>query len=233
MSFSIQKKELENFRFKTLFIARIIFWLFRLLKSSWRKHEAKFPDLIEKRLNDRKPVLVAHWHEDEWALLGVWANKGAHTLVSVSEDGGVMTRFLELFGWRVSRGSSSKRGAVGLLSLIKSVKKSEYPLVTMAVDGPRGPRRRAKLGVLKMAAALDAPVLVMAAATSKRIVFKKSWSHAFLPLPFARLNVVYPNFLTAEEIQIAFERDDTAELVYKLEEYLKSAKKLAAESLLT
>ena len=130
--------------FRTWWFSGIIYILFTVLKWSWRKCEDPFPEEIQKRLDEKKPVLVAHWHEDEWALLGLWSNRGAHTLVSLSKDGGAMTRFLELCGWKISRGSSSKGGATGLLSLIKAVKKSDHPLVTMAVDGPRGPRRRAK-----------------------------------------------------------------------------------------
>lgn len=212
-------------------LSTAVYLLFRTLKGTWNKKEHAFPEEIQKLLDENKPVLVAHWHEDEWALLGVWADKGAHTLVSLSEDGGVMTRFLKLFGWNVARGSSSKGGAAGLLSLIKSVKRSAHPVVTMAVDGPRGPRRRAKKGIFKLAVTLHAPVLVMAAAAKHRIVFKKSWSHGYIPLPFSKVIVCYPGFLTFEEIDRALAKNDEAEIVYKLEESLKAAKRLATQSL--
>ena len=235
-----QKIKSEEFKVtKASLIVRIRIWLlsssiyliFRFLKWTWKKQESFFPIEIQKRMDEKAPVLVAHWHEDEWALLGVWADKGAHTLVSLSEDGSAMTRFLKLFGWNVARGSSSNRGAIGLLSLIKSVKKSDHPVVTIAVDGPRGPRRRAKKGILKLAVTLNAPILVMASAASRRIVFKKSWSHGYIPLPFSKVVVCYPSFLTFEEIDRALSRNDEAEIVYKLEESLKAAKKLATQSL--
>jgi hypothetical protein len=106
--------------FRSWWLSGILYVLFSLLKWTWQKSEDAFPAEIQKRLEEKKPVLVAHWHEDEWALLGLWSNRGAHTLVSLSKDGGAMTHFLELCGWRISRGSSSKGGATGLLSLIKA-----------------------------------------------------------------------------------------------------------------
>ena len=52
-----------------------------------------------------------------------------------------------------------------------------------------------------------------------------------MPLPFSRVKIVYPKFLTADEIEKALSKDDDAETIYKLEESLKLAKKLAVETL--
>ncbi|MBS1984557.1 MAG: DUF374 domain-containing protein [Bdellovibrionales bacterium] len=210
---------------------RLISILFHLLKSTWRLDEEDLPAEVKGRLERGEPVVFAHFHEDEWAMLAFYSHRQMNVLVSLSADGGVMAAFLERLGYQVSRGSSSKGGATGLLQLIRSVKANANRAVSLAVDGPRGPRRRAKNGVFKLAESLNAPIVSGAAVAAHPIIFKKSWSKAFVPLPFSRVKLVYAPIMDSAEVKRGVERDDYATLAFALEERMKAAKQNAIAQL--
>ncbi len=205
--------------------------VFYLLKFTWKLEEEALPKEISERLDNGYPVVFAHWHEDEWALLSFYLKRQLIVLVSLSKDGTLMAKFLSKLGHRVARGSSSRGAVSGFLNLIKEVNEAPRKIVCLAIDGPRGPRRRSKKGIFKLAESLDAPIVVGSAAASKAWVFRKSWSKAFIPKPFARVRLTYALALSSDQVKRGVERDDYATLSYELEERLKSAKSMAQKVL--
>jgi lysophospholipid acyltransferase (LPLAT)-like uncharacterized protein len=177
--------------FRIYFLTFLIECIFRLLRMTWRIVEAPLPLEAQNRLKENKTLVYAHWHEDEWALLGVFAGREMAVLVSESQDGSIMARLLEKFGFRVLRGSSSKSAVKGFLQLLRTVRKEKIKSVSLAVDGPRGPRNEAKAGIVKLGESLGGPLVLGAAYADRAWVFRKSWSHAFVPKPFAKIFVEY------------------------------------------
>jgi lysophospholipid acyltransferase (LPLAT)-like uncharacterized protein len=171
--------------------SRLIHLLFMVLRWTWKIHEDPWPEAVRKRLDQRQPVAFAHFHEDEWALIGAYSGRRMGVLVSLSQDGSLMAQFLKLLGFEVLRGSSSKGGAAGLLSLLRFARNSSYPIVSLAVDGPRGPRREVKAGITGLSEILSSPVCCGAAFASRAWVFRKAWNRAFLPKPFAKVRICY------------------------------------------
>jgi lysophospholipid acyltransferase (LPLAT)-like uncharacterized protein len=209
-----------------------VFVLFRLLRATWRLEEDLLSPPIQDRLRQRQPVVFAHFHEDEWAMLAFYMHRRMSVLVSLSDDGKAMAKFLGWLGFDVIRGSSSRGAVAGFLQLIRNVRENGAERVSLAVDGPRGPRRRAKKGVLKLAQSLKSPIVMGAAVASRPLIFKKSWSKAFIPLPFSRVRLVYAEPMSVEEICRGVERDDYATLLFELEERMKKAKESAKKALL-
>jgi lysophospholipid acyltransferase (LPLAT)-like uncharacterized protein len=181
--------------FRRLTIAFLVEIVFRVLKATWRIEEGALPASALARRAEGKPLVYAHWHQDEWALLGLYAGREMAVLVSDSEDGSAMARVLSRLGLRVLRGSSSRGGVKGFLQLIRTVRKEKISAVSLAVDGPRGPRHEPKDGIVKLGESFGGALFVGAADADRAWVFEKSWSKAFVPKPFARISVVY------EEVQ--------------------------------
>ncbi len=214
-------------------IAGLLWFLYRCLSLTWRKTSDPMPESVQKVIDRGDPYVAAHFHEDEWALVAFFLRQRPNVMVSHSKDGAAMARFLEFNGFHVSRGSSSRGAVSGFLGLLKSIKRSTDPekLVTLAVDGPRGPRRRAKNGIFKLAQALGGEILSVSIAADRAWVFRRSWSKAFLPKPFARVHRSFAVGLTQEEVAVGIERDDFADLGYRLEKSLLNAKSMAQKSL--
>lgn len=156
---------------------------FRLWSSTWRYRIVEPKQLSELT----PPFLLAHWHGHELALLPLFRKYRCATLVSHSEDGEIMDYLVKKFGGFTTRGSSSRGAISGLLGLNRYLRKKVS--VSLAVDGPKGPRHQMKLGILQLASTNSVPLYAGVAVASHALVFRKSWSRAILPLPFSRIQV--------------------------------------------
>lgn len=157
---------------------------------------------------------AAHWHGDELALLPRFGHLRLTILVSHSKDGEIMARGAGAIGYRIRRGSSSHRGAAGLLALIKAIREG-YPAV-LAVDGPRGPRGVCKPGIVRLAQKTGVPLFPVGVAVSRKFVFKKTWNKVYLPLPLARQVILvgepllFGKAITAEDMKQGCRRVEAA-----------------------
>ena len=165
----------------------VLAWLiYRVLLSTWRITWGE-PASMREALAQRRPFIVAHWHGDELALLHVVKRYRLATLASPSKDGRIMATLLKLLGARVSIGSSSRGGAAGLKGLIRLVRAGHN--CSFAVDGPRGPIYKLKPGVLEASRLLDCPIYYASITCDRAFHLHRSWNQAFLPKPFARLQI--------------------------------------------
>jgi lysophospholipid acyltransferase (LPLAT)-like uncharacterized protein len=206
-------------RIELFLIAFSVASFYWLLSRFWRlREEGPGP-------SDPSPKLYAHWHGDELLLIRVCIHRRMAIMASRSKDGELMKRVLEFYGFRVVRGSSTRGGAAGLKGLIDVMKSGKYHS-SLAVDGPRGPRFKVKPGILKLAQETGLPIIPGVAASSKRFVFKKSWNQCYLPLPFARCEVIYgepikvPKELT--EVEFEFLRQTLENRLLKLKAEVES-----------
>jgi lysophospholipid acyltransferase (LPLAT)-like uncharacterized protein len=140
----------------------------------------------------------------------------ATILISRSFDGELITRTLQLFGFRAVRGSSSRGSREGLLGLKKVIENGDTAIFT--ADGPRGPIYRTKAGPVKLAALTGARIGAFHLEPEHAWVMK-SWDRFLVPRPFTRIVVSWsrwtyvPTDLTdadfeskREELNAAIER---------------------------
>ncbi|MBV6417080.1 MAG: hypothetical protein CMLOHMNK_01716 [Steroidobacteraceae bacterium] len=131
------------------------------------------------------PVL---WHQHQlfcakW-LLEQHPRVTAGFLISPSVDGEIGAMLVDRFGGVAVRGSSTHTGARALRDYYEAlVKRGVSPLITP--DGPRGPRFEFKPGAILLAQMSGRPMLPMAYAASRAILFH--WDRFVIPLPFARI----------------------------------------------
>ena len=150
-------------------------------------------DLVALELLAKKRKLVyGHLHQQDWVIVALWRNLNMNVLISLSSDGDAMTRIAKWSGFCVTRGSSSKGGAIGLLKLAKKIKHQNLQQPTsLAVDGPRGPFAVPKKGVLILSKVMNSPLILIAVAADRYWEFSKSWSRTQVPKPFSTVHVRY------------------------------------------
>lgn len=165
----------------------LVYYLYRMLAATWRVTFDECPALL-KDLAVRRPVIMAHWHGDELALIHLVVRYRIATLTSTSRDGAMMDEVLRRLGAATARGSSSKGGAGGLRALVQLCRKGGHN-VSFAVDGPRGPIYEVKAGVFEFSRLMDAPVYAVSVGVSRGWVMRRSWNKAVIPKPFARVHV--------------------------------------------
>lgn len=140
-----------------------------------------------RRRNQR--FIYAFWHQRQ--IFFTWTHRGqnASVLVSRSRDGELVARTMALSRIASCRGSSSRGAAAGLREMMETL--SAGMDLGLTPDGPRGPARRVKPGVLFLAQKLGVPILPLTNALSHKLEFKGSWDRFQVPLPFGRAILRY------------------------------------------
>jgi lysophospholipid acyltransferase (LPLAT)-like uncharacterized protein len=133
--------------------------------------------------------VVAVWHGRFVGVLMENFGSRLVTMASLSSDGAFAAGAVRLVGLRVARGSSS-RGGREALSAISAAIDAGAPAAGLTVDGPKGPWRRVKPGVVALAIRHDLP-LVPATFSCRRCIELGSWDRMVLPRPFTRMVVRY------------------------------------------
>lgn len=143
---------------------------------------------------ENRRFIYAFWHQRQVYFTYTHRGVGAAVLVSKSKDGEMIAETMRLSDIGAVRGSSSRGGAAALRELMDTAGSGVDLGITP--DGPRGPAREVKDGVVFLAQKLGAPVVPIANALSHRVVIKKAWDHFHVPLPFGRAVVVYGEPIT-------------------------------------
>ncbi len=140
------------------------------------------------------PAIYTVWHGQILLLPYLYGRRyRVHVLTSRSRDGELLSRFVQGFGIRVERGSSSRGGARALLGLARAIRDGANVLIVP--DGPRGPRHVAQSGAVVLAKMTGAPIVPVAVGAAPCSVLR-SWDRFVVPYPFARAVVLFGRPIT-------------------------------------
>ncbi len=195
----------------------LLFCFYSLLKLTWRIRVIESAS-FQKALSENRPMVLAHWHGDELGIIHLLRRYRAAVMTSTSKDGELMDRIVHMFGSKTSRGSSTRGGASALKGILRLARDGWRPSV--AVDGPKGPLHKVKPGVFEISKLIGGEIFPLVVACDRKYIFEKAWNKTFLPLPFARVIVVWGDGLPA----VSRESDGrNPELALRLEEALSNA----------
>jgi len=169
---------------------RLVAGLLRIWAATWRVrwHDAT----VLRHCLDDGPVVLAFWHEDLAVLGPLHADRGFVGMVSLSSDGDLLAGLLRELGYALVRGSSSRNARAVGRSALRALRAGAS--IALAVDGPRGPRRRVHSGASRLSQIGRVPVILVACEVSPAIRLS-SWDRQRIPAPFARVDVVYSRWL--------------------------------------
>lgn len=140
------------------------------------------------RAADRR-FIYAFWHQRQVFFTVSHRGDRMSMLISRSADGEMIAETIRLCcGVSSIRGSSTRGGSDAVRGMLKALKSGLDLGITP--DGPKGPAREIKDGVIYLARKLGVPILPISSAQSHRLVLG-SWDRFHLPLPFGRAAVVY------------------------------------------
>lgn len=139
-----------------------------------------------------KGVVVCFWHGRLMMSGSLWPKSAPQKpaiLISRSTEGDVIARAAAHQGGTSIRGSSrnaKKTRDKGAVSAYRAMLRHVEAGGAMGVtpDGPRGPRMRAGMGAIRLAAASGAPLIPVSWAIKHRWM-AGSWDRFILPLPFS------------------------------------------------
>lgn len=205
----------------------VLFVVYFALRLTWRIRIVESASM-QRALAEGQPLVLAHWHGDELGILYLLKRYRAAVMTSTSKDGELMNTVVQLLGARTSRGSSTRGGASALKGIIRLSREGWRPSV--AVDGPKGPYHKVKPGVFEISKLTKGLIFPLGIAVDRSHVFHKAWNKTFLPLPFAKIVVVWGDALPAVS------RDQDAhnpDLAMSLESALADAERQARNIIAT
>lgn len=154
--------------------------------------------VINKLIKEETPWIVCFWHNRLLMMSTSWTgpqNK-MHMLISAHRDGLLIAETMKHFGILTVSGSSTKGGTQALRDLIKLSKKGDC--IGITPDGPRGPRFKARGGIIQIAKLSGCPIIPVSYSTTKRKVLN-SWDRFIFALPFSK-----GVFIAADPIYVPF-----------------------------
>ena len=191
---------------KKYLLTYLIYYCHRVLAMTWTFEVIGDLETLEL-LAKRKNCLYGHLHQQDWVILALWRNSNMNVLISLSSDGDAMSRIARWNGFRVTRGSSSKSGTIGLLKLIRAIKRQNLQQpASLAVDGPRGPFAIPKKGILMLSKVMNSPLILLAAAADRYWEFSKSWSRTQIPKPFSTIRLRYTQ-VSVDDLKASSNKD--------------------------
>lgn len=135
-------------------------------------------------------VVFAFWHGKMivgWLLAQqLFPEIRPSAVVSLSQDGQILSKTLERLQFRLIRGSSSKgreQVKAGMLDALHN-----RGIIAITPDGPQGPLHRFKYGTIRLASEQRIPIL-FADMVFSRVKVLDSWDRFEIPLPFSKVAV--------------------------------------------
>ena len=189
------------------FAARIGFGLFgrvtaallRLLGATWRVEilgDDPRQDEPSGASETKGGQLAALFHESMLPCAWFFRDRAYSVAVSRSRDGELIRSTLLSLGYQEpARGSSSRGGSAALRGLMRF--RGAGTTVAVLVDGPRGPARVAKTGIISLARLTHTPIQPVAF-SARPAIRLGSWDQSLLPLPFARVVCAFGKPLAPE-----------------------------------
>lgn len=166
-------------------------------------------EVLDEVRRERGNYILAFWHARYVMMPYSYPGPKLTVLISHHRDSEMLGRLLARFGLDVSRGSSTRGGVAGMRDVLRKVA-AGYDF-GIAPDGPRGPRRVAKPGVIAASRIAGLPIVPVAFSAS-RAWRLRSWDRTLVPRPFARGLFVY-----GAPIHVPRDADETAQERLRLE----------------
>jgi lysophospholipid acyltransferase (LPLAT)-like uncharacterized protein len=110
--------------------------------------------------------IIAFWHAHLLMMLHSRYKRPISVLISQSRDGEIIARVFDYYGVDSSRGSSTRGGGAALRDLIRSARDGMN--IVFTPDGPKGPPRIVKEGIVVAAQATGLPIIPIAFAAKKK-----------------------------------------------------------------
>ncbi len=147
-----------------------------------------FTRIVEVNNPKHYPCVYAMWHAHQCCVHGIEDKENLNILISRSKDGDIVAYICEHWGFKVIRGSAGKKGgAASMMQMISELK--ENRCCAIMVDGPNGPAKVVKEGVIKTAKLGGAPIVPVVWYSDQRTLLKfNSWDN--FRMPFLRCNLL-------------------------------------------
>ncbi len=210
--------------FRTIFIV-----LYRFLGATNRV-VAEPIERFRRYHREGKHVIFGVWHGMSTVNIFWYRHQGGSALVEDSWRGDVLAGVLNHFGFRdfrISTGQRPRKSERGVLGFVRYLRQGHDG--SIAMDGPAGPARTPKPGILHIAARSGLPIIPTGAYYTRSFRFGKRWDAFEVPFPFSRCYIVFGDPIVIPPTYRGNETELLETLRFETEKASAAAKRAARE----
>jgi len=134
-------------------------------------------------------VIIAVWHGHLLSIVHDLRNENVSAIAGTHKDAELISKVATRWGWTMIRGSSKEKGEVAYKDMIRTLKKPGS-ILFITPDGPTGPRRIPKPGIIRAAQATNAVIIPTSVHSTKHWGFD-NWDRFYLEKPFGKIYIEY------------------------------------------
>ena len=181
--------------------------------------DVKGRENYESLIKEGKSVILSVWHGQLLSVVHDLRKEKFYAIAGTHEDAEIISRIATKWGWNMVRGSSKEKGDVAYKEMVRILKKSGE-LVFITPDGPTGPARIPKPGIIRAAQATNSVIIPTSVHSTRRWGFT-NWDTFYLEKPFGKIYIQYgePIFFNKKQdfdecSQILIEKMNELENIY-------------------
>ena len=171
-------------------------WILSLIYNT-NKWDVRGEENYKSKLINNKSVIISCWHGRLLVPFMHLAKNNYHGLAGTNRDAELISKIGSKLGWKLLRGSSSEGGSEIFIELVK-VLNDPPSLIAMTPDGPKGPEKIPKPGIIKAAQKTGAVIIPLSAYSTKNWRFI-NWHTFFLEKPFGKIFLEYGSPISFSE----------------------------------
>lgn len=190
----------------TKILSRLIYILAKFLHMSYRYQAFGEKNKVKaQETSEAKTYILGVWHQNLIGALFGESRTGSYVVMaSRSKDSEPVAYTCRNLGHKVVRGSSTRKGGPN-----KGGKEAKAEMINLlrsgfpgavTVDGPKGPEKEVKYGIINMAKEVNCPIVPFFARGERNWIFN-SWDKFHLPKPFTKVTLAFGPPITPTEFE--------------------------------
>ena len=156
---------------------------------STNKYDVRGRDNYLDTIKKNQSVIISVWHGQLLSILYDLRNENVNAVAGTHADAELISRIAISWGWNMIRGSSKEQGDIAYKSMIRCLQNSGT-ILFITPDGPTGPPKIPKLGVIRAAQATQSAIIPTSVFSSRRWGFT-NWDTFYLEKPFGKIYIEY------------------------------------------
>ena len=144
---------------------------------------------FESEIKNGNSVLLCVWHSHLLNIVYDLRGLSFNALAGTHNDAEIISQVAAKWGWKMIRGSSKKNGDKAYREIFKLLKKGGKTLF-ITPDGPSGPPKIPKMGIIRAAQVTGASIIPIGVYSTKKWGFT-NWDTFYLEKPFGKIFIEY------------------------------------------
>ena len=140
-------------------------------------------------LKNGESVIIAVWHGHLLSVFHDLRDLKVNALAGTHNDAEEISRIASAWGWTMIRGSSKEKGSLAYKAILRVLKKPGS-IFFITPDGPTGPRRIPKPGLIRAAQMTGASIIPVSVHSTRNWQFR-NWDIFHLEKPFGKIFINY------------------------------------------